>query len=68
MPRPIRNPEGVLAALKAAIHSPRSNDMRVAQIIDNALYQKNQRDYDLFYQEDNELIEALHDWARGGDA
>ena len=66
MPRPTRNLEGVLQAIRYAMSSPRSNDMRVAQLIDNALQEHYKHEYDLFYQEDEDIIKALNAWVWKG--
>ena len=62
MNKPVRNPATVIDALREAMASPRSRDMRVAQVISNALMFAKMESKDIFYVEDEALIKALKAW------
>ena len=60
MAQPVRNPFTVVEVLRAAMCHTKSRDQRVAQVISNALAMAYPgRGDDIFYIEDDQLIDAL---------
>ena len=57
---PVRNPFTVVEALRNAMCHPKCKDQRVAQVISNAMAMAYPgRGDDIFYVEDDQLIDAL---------